>query len=224
MAAIRQSRTEVAEYLVERCAINLQYNSELREFRMKSKIPIRFRRVSCRDLAAQKEMIDLVDMIDVSSDDLKMSSKRFIKRRLEHRLEQIHRSYNRVPRRKIRNRRIKQDSSSSDSEEERTKPVVKTTTQIHRPFDSRIEQVLKTIPDVFKSELSIEQTQKKTFRFSNYKIRFRLEPIKKQNQTTRTNFSTPKNKTQSSAYFPVRQTKTSIYRSKTTLEKIPPIK
>ncbi|CAF4737918.1 unnamed protein product, partial [Rotaria magnacalcarata] len=70
MAAIRRERLEVAEYLIDQLTINVKYATNLYEFRVRKANPIRQRTFSCRDLAYEKGMMELVDLIDITNDEV----------------------------------------------------------------------------------------------------------------------------------------------------------
>ncbi len=93
MAAIRAKRHKVAEYLIDQLAINVNHSTELIEFRTNTAMPIRECTLTCRDLAYDKGMMDLVDLIDITSDEVKPSIKRYLQRRLKNRLDEIHQAY-----------------------------------------------------------------------------------------------------------------------------------
>ena len=235
MTAIRHSRKEVAEYLVERWTIDVNQYADISEFRMKSKAPFRYRSLTCRELAYQKGMMDLVDMIDIASNNLKTGSQQLIKRRLETRLDQIHQSYIQKPKlRKQNSSSQMSDDSAVSSDDEQIPRLTTAPILAHRPFQSRIEIMMQNIPKEQTSDFSIEKTGKKTFRYSGYKLRFRLLDTTNnasQSNSTSTQHNSklssqkssrskvPKSitKIHTSVHPPVRETRTSISRSNATL-------
>jgi hypothetical protein len=180
MAAIRTQRYDVAEYLIDQLRVNVEYSADLHEFRPRSYIPIRHRTFSCRDLAYEKGMMELVDIIDITSDDVKPNIKRFLQKRLQSRLDNIHQTYL-----KHSNERNNISILQSNEENKETPTVNVNTTNgeanikpltilpnIHRPFKSRIEEVMENLQPT--NNKSIDEAGKKTFRFSNYTLHFRL--------------------------------------------------
>lgn len=202
MTAIRAKRHKVAEYLIDQLAINVNHTTELIEFRAQTKIPIRERILSCRDLAYDKGLMDLVDLIDIASDDVKPSIKRYLQRRLKKRLDEIHEAY--LKRMKERSHRLiiqseKKNSEIQELSDEQEKeneelpninipddnsspppppppmPVI-----IHRPYKSHINETIQNIAS--KNDLSIDESGKKVFRFSGYTLRYRLVETGNTNQ------------------------------------------
>jgi hypothetical protein len=201
MADIRAKRRKVAEYLIDQLAINVNHSTELVEFRTHAKIPVRERTLSCRDLAYDKGMMDLVDLIDITSDEIKPSIRRYLQRRLKTRLDEIHQAY--LKRLKERNRRVITQSqervnqlleNEEEEKENEDPPFINITYDtsllapppppipvVRRPYKSHIEETIQNIQS--KNEKSIDQTGKKIFRFSGYTLRFRrLETTNKNQQ------------------------------------------
>jgi hypothetical protein len=222
MAAIRTKRNEVAEYLIDQLAINVQHTADLREFRLQTKIPVRHRTFSCRDLAYDKGMMELVDLIDITSDDVTPSIKRYLQRRLQSRLDLIQQSY--LKRLKERNKHSPFQSHDDEL------PTVNITDEnnlisssmlpnIHRPYKSYIEETIQSI-DATKDK-SIDETGKKTFRFSNYTLRFRLvettDKPKEQSQPKISPFSLPIISRTTSSLLPTNNSRLSISESSTRL-------
>ena len=189
MAAIRAKRRKVAEYLIDQLAINVNYSTDLIEFRLNTKIPIRERTMSCRDLAYEHGMMNLVDLIDIASDEVRPSIKRYLQRRLKARLNEIHQAYTkRLKERDNRLTILKQENENQilEIQEEESESVLNTgdesslppptqpaPVQINnRPYKSHIEETIKQIQS--KNEKSIDETGKKAFRFSNYTLRYQL--------------------------------------------------
>lgn len=166
MAAIRCERNEVAEYLIDQLAVNVEYAADLHEFRVNSKVPLRYQKYSCRDLAYQKGMMTLVDLIDLASEDVKPSTKQLIKQRLQSRLDVIHRNY------------LQRMKRSQRPQPKFLPPVLFTPDNIPKPANamytsrSHIDELLERIRP--NEEKSIEETGEKKFRFSNYTLHFRL--------------------------------------------------
>lgn len=160
MAAIRRNRNDVADYLIDQLAVNVQHAADLREFHLRSRIPCRHRTFTCRDLAYEKGMMELVDLIDLTSEDVKPNIKRYLKARLQPRLDHIHQAY--VKRLEQRKHHLFQSTHEREYE-----PL---------SFKSRsfVEQSMESL-DPSLREKSIDETRKKTFRFSNYTLRFRLD-------------------------------------------------
>jgi len=255
MAAIRTSQKEVAEYLIDQLAINVQYAADLREFRLHSRNPVRYRRLSCRDLAYNQGMMELVDLIDITSDDVTPNVKRYLINHLQTRLNVIHQSY--LKRLEERNKHLLFQSKKEKENEEL--PTVNITDEnittssssfmlppiTHRSYKSHIEETIQSI-DTTKDK-SIDETGKKTFRFSNYTLRFRLietpdinNKNKEQSQipslptislfTSRSTPSITTNNThhtisQASSHLSIRDPRVSVCRSvqRTTLPQIVPI-
>jgi hypothetical protein len=191
MAAIRAKRHKVAEYLIDQLAIDVNYSTDLLEFRTRTQNPIRERTLTCRDLAYEKGMMDLVDLIDIASDEVKPSIKRYLQRRLKARLDEIHQSY--IKRMKERNNRFIIQSQErenklfeEDEQEKENEELsnINITDEIgpllppsippasHRSYKSHIEETIQSIASA--TDGSIDQTGKKKFRYSGYTLRFRL--------------------------------------------------
>ena len=221
MTAIRAKRRKVAEYLIDQLAVDVNQSTEWIEFRLNTRAPVRERTVTCRDLAYDKGFMDLVDLIDITSDEVRPSIKRYLQRRLKTRLDEIHQSF--LKRMKERSRRLliqkqeKENQVLEEEEQEQEKdevPIVNTTpedphrtspppttatelpTMSHRTYRSHIEETIEKIQS--NNEKSIDQTGKKAFRFSNYTLRYRLLEANKPNRsnnepsaTKRTLFSLP---------------------------------
>lgn len=196
MAAIRAKRNKVAEYLIDQLGVNVNHSSELYEFRVNSKIPVREQTLTCRDLAYSRGMMDLVDLIDITSDDVRPSIKRYIHRRLKSRLDQIHNTY--LKRMKERSHRLtiqvqekdkKIDEESEPGKESDDLSNVNTNehnintndilqlfpqgqSSAHRQYKSHIETTLRDLES--KIDKSIDDTGKKVFRFSGYTVRYQL--------------------------------------------------
>jgi hypothetical protein len=182
MAAIRAGQNEVAEYLIDQLAIDVQYAADLHEFRLRSRNPVRHRRLSCRDLAYNQGMMELVDLIDITNDDVTPNIKRYLINRLQTRLNIIHQTY--LKRLEERNKHLVFESKKEKENEEL--PTVNITDEniitsssslmlppiTPRSYKSYIEETIQNI-DTTKDK-SIDETGKKTFRFSNYTLRFRL--------------------------------------------------
>ena len=175
MAAIRRNRNDVADYLIDQLAVNVQYAADLREFRLRSRIPCRHRTFTCRDLAYEKGMMELVDLIDLTSKDVKPNIKRYLKARLQPRLNYIHQAYlKRLEQRKHHlfqpNQTIEhQRTSTEDGQSTGVQPSFKS-----HSYRSFVEESTENIA-ISSSVKSIDETGKKTFRFSNYTLRFRLD-------------------------------------------------
>ena len=195
MTAIRAKRRKVAEYLIDQLGINVNHTTDLLEFRLNTKIPVRERTLSCRDLAYEKGLMDLVDLIDIASDEVKPSVKRYLQRRLKNRLDEIHQAY--LKRMKERSHRLIIQTQQRENEvfEEEEPEQGKETDEvsnvntaddtslpppalpppppiIHRPYKSHIEETIQTFES--KNDKSIEETGKKRFQFSGYTLRYRL--------------------------------------------------
>ena len=192
MAAIRNKKYKVAEYLIDQLGINVNYTTEFLEFRTTTHIPFRGRTVSCRDLAYDKGMMDLVDLIDIVSDEVKPNIKRYLQCRLKNCLDQIHQSH--VKRMKERNNhfmiRLQEKENKIVEEDEQEKedegpsrinsvnnvnlmpPTSSMPPVIHRTCESHIQTTIKSIAS--SNDKSIDETGKKKFRFSDYTLRYRL--------------------------------------------------
>jgi hypothetical protein len=177
MTAIRTQQHEVAEYLIDQLGVNVEYATDLCEFRTQNPVPVRHRTFSCRDLAYEKGMMELVDLIDLSSDEVTPNAKRFLKKRLQKRLDNIHQVY--LKRYNERNKNIMLqsneehiDSSNVKTTNGETNKPLTILPNIHRPYKSRIEQAVQSLEST--NDKSIDETGKKTFRFSNYALHFRL--------------------------------------------------
>ncbi|CAF3797450.1 unnamed protein product [Rotaria magnacalcarata] len=205
MAAIRAKRYKVAEYLIDQLGVNVNHTSDLFEFRINSQIPIREQIISCRDLAYSRGMMDLVDLIDITSDEVKPSVKRYLQRRLKVRLDQIHQAY--LKRMKERSHRltiqvqekdkqvIEEDDLENDNEEPSSATVIDNDNNnddsvfqqslllqpiVPRQYKSHIEATIRSIES--KTDKSIDETGKKLFRFSGYSLRYRLVETGNTNQ------------------------------------------
>jgi hypothetical protein len=191
MAAIRAKRHKVAEYLIDQLAVNVNHSSELIEFRTQTKIPVRQRTFSCRDLAYDKGLMDLVDLIDIASDEVKPSIKRYLQRRLKARLDEIHQAYlKRVKDRSNRliiqalareNKMLEEEEEEKEHEESSTVNVIDEFVMhpppppapvVRRSYKSHIEETIQSIEST--NDKSIDETGKKKFRFSGYTLRYRL--------------------------------------------------
>ena len=158
MAAIRARQEPVAKYLVEHLPIDIHQTVELLEFLPRSKAPIRNRIVSCRDLAYEAGMMDLVDLIDIASDEVKPYIKRYLQRRLNLRAHQL---------------------AAEQPEKSHGNPVLPSTAAPKevtprddaRPHKSHIDTVIETISG--SNDKSIDEVGEKRFRFSGYTLRFR---------------------------------------------------
>ena len=193
MAAIRAKRTRIAEYLIDQLGINVNHRTELYEFRTQTTIPVRERLLTCRDLAYEHGMMDLVDLIDISSDEVKPNIKRYLQRRIKTRLDEIYQNY--LKRMKERSKRLtiqEQERENQilemEEEKENEQPVIPSNTidetnippsapsspppMTPRVYKSHINETIQTIDA--KYDGSIDETGKKRFRFSNYTLRFRL--------------------------------------------------
>ena len=187
MAAIRRERYEVAEYLIDQLAVNVKYAATFREFRSNTKMPIRQRKFSCRDLAYEKGMMEVVDLIDITNDEVTSSSKRYIQKRIQPRLDNMQRTYIKRIQERDKNLLFQTDEIEEERKEidrdenfEASTPnmndekntIVTMLPNIQRPRKSYVEEAIQNIDT--KTEKSIDETGKKTFRFSNYSLRFRL--------------------------------------------------
>jgi hypothetical protein len=203
MAAIRAKRLRVAEYLIDQLAINVNHTTDLIEFRAQTNIPVLERTLSCRDLAYDKGMMDLVDLIDIVSDEVKPSIKRYLKRRLRKRLDEIHQTY--LKRMKERSHRLiiqsqqkedqlleneeqkNEDSSTPNMPDDNSlppppPPPPPVPAVVHRSYKSHIEETIENIRS--DNDKSIDESGKKIFRFSGYTLRFRLVETPNKNQQT----------------------------------------
>jgi hypothetical protein len=179
MAAIRKNRNEVADYLIDQLAVNVQYAADLQEFRVPSQIPIRHRILSCRDFAYDKGMMELVDLIDLTSNDVTPNMKRYLRNHLQARLNSIHQAYlKRLEERKhvLFQPPNKEKANQESPTENITNENITTSSMLpqitHCSPKSRIEETIESIDK--SNEKSIDVTGKKIFRFSNYTLRFRL--------------------------------------------------
>ena len=195
MTAIRAKRRKVAEYLIDQLAVDVNHRTDLIEFRLNTRVPVRERTITCRDLAYEKGMMELVDLIDITSDEVKPSIRRYLQRRLKSRLDEIHQAF--LKRMKERSRRLviqrqdKENEVQEDNEQEQEREEVpiadisEDTSQTptsppppplpitsHRTYKSHIEETIEKIQS--SNEKSIDETGKKAFRFSNYTLRYRL--------------------------------------------------
>ncbi|CAF1024756.1 unnamed protein product [Rotaria sordida] len=200
MAAIRAKRYKMAEYLIDQLGINVNHTTNLLEFRPQTRIPVREQTISCRDLAYNKGMMDLVDLIDIVSDEVKPNIKRYLQRRLKTRLDQIHQSY--LKRMKERNNRLIIPSQEKETnvleeneqEKENEEPLSANIIDdikifslappippvVHRPYKSHIEATMQSIES--KNDKSIDESGKKFFRFSGYTLHYRLVETGNKNQ------------------------------------------
>ncbi|CAF0892623.1 unnamed protein product [Rotaria sp. Silwood1] len=180
MAAIRRQRHEVAEYLIDQLEVNVKYAADLHEFRFRTNNPIRERTFSCRDLAYEKGMMELVDLIDITNEEVTPNIKRYLRKRLQKRLDIIHETY--LKRVKEHNKdslfesndekeNLQSPTMNIDDEEIIQQPTILPPI-IQRPYKSHINETVQSIDKA--CEKSIDETGKKTFRFSNYNLRFRL--------------------------------------------------
>jgi hypothetical protein len=227
MAAIRAKRRKVAEYLIDQLAINVNHTTELIEFRVQSQIRVRERTISCRDLAYQRGMMDLVDLIDMTSDDVKPNVKRYLQRRLKVRLEEIHQAY--LKRMKERSRRLMIQTQERENqlfeddelekENEETSPAnMKDGTSLssspleapvsHPAYKSHIEETMRKIES--RDDKSIDETGKKNFRFSGYTLRYRLV------ESVNTNQQKNERSRSKLTPFPLPTTTTPLFRPMTT--------
>lgn len=176
MAAIRNERNEVADYLIDQLAINVQYTADLHEFRLRNRIPIRYRMYSCRDLAYEKGMMELVDLIDLTNPSVTSNIKSYLKSRLKTRLNRIHEAYLKRLEDSTKQVRIENENHQLppvNSVSSFNKNTLQTSAIMsRRQRKSFIDETIENI-DTSK-EKSIDETGKKTFRFSNYTLRFRL--------------------------------------------------
>ncbi|CAF2345846.1 unnamed protein product [Rotaria sp. Silwood2] len=227
MAAIRAKRYKVAEYLIDQLGINVNHTTNHLEFRLQTKIPVREHIISCRDLAYDKGMMDLVDLIDIVSDEVKPSIKRYLQRRLKTRLDQIHQSY--VKRMKERNNRLiiqlqeKEPKILEDDEQEKENeeplsanisddinlfppaPPPPPPPIVHRPYKSHIEATIRSFES--KNDKSIDESGKKFFRFSGYTLHYRLVEVGNANQQKQERWR-PKTATFSLPVIPLTSTRT----------------
>jgi hypothetical protein len=242
MSAIRNNRNEIADYLIDQLAINVQYTADTCEFRVHSKNPIRQRKLSCRDLAYGHGMMELVDLIDITSDDVTPNIKRYLINRRQTRLANIHQAY--LKRLEERNKYLLFQSNNEKEKENEEPPTVNITNEniitsstlppiTHRTYKSHIEEMIQSIDK--SNDKSIDETRKKKFRFSNYTLHFRLletpdttKKINEQSQIpslpTISLYASPSTSTittnhthgtisQASPRLPIRDTRTSICRS-----------
>jgi hypothetical protein len=156
-------------------------------------MPIRHRTISCRDLAYERGMMDLVDIIDISSSEVTSNIKRYLQRRLHKRLDEIHKSYlvrmKEHDSRSMHSKGYKSISTTNEninkdvpsmsilSEDIASLPIQQSESvsphQSHsRPYQSSIDTTLRQMAS--PNENSIDATGEKLFRYSGYKIRFRL--------------------------------------------------
>lgn len=203
MTAIRNKRRKVAEYLIDQLAVDVDHRTDLIEFRLNTRIPIRERTITSRDLAYERGMMELVDLIDITSDEIRPSIKRYLQRRLKTRLDDIHQGF--LKRMKERSRRLttqrqeKDNEVQEDNEQEQEKEEEPTTNTPEDTNQTPTSPTAVTAPAppppplpvmsqrTYKShieetienlrsdnEKSIDETGKKAFRFSNYTLRYRL--------------------------------------------------
>lgn len=184
MAAIRRDRPAVAEYLIDQLNVNVSYATGLHEFRFRSPNPLRQRTFSCRDLAYEKGMMDIVDLIDITSDQVKPNIKRYLRKRVQARLDSIRQhQLKRLTEQNTRELVIqaaedkdKKTSAKSDKDDEQPpsppQPIVSILPPIIRPHKSRIEEAVQNIDK--EERKSFDETGKKTFHFGNYNLRYRL--------------------------------------------------
>lgn len=191
MAAIRTNQVEIAEYLIDQLAINVQYEADLNEFHLHSKYPIVYRKMSCRELAYNQGMMELVDLIDIISDDVSSSIKRYLINRLRIRLNTIHQAYlKRLEEHKKHllfqsnhEKELPTENITDENNNNTIPTIMLPSITTHRSYKSHIEETIENIDRT--NEKSIDETGKKTFRFSNYTLRFRLleTPNKTKQQT-----------------------------------------
>ncbi|CAF4953843.1 unnamed protein product, partial [Rotaria sp. Silwood1] len=242
MAAIRAKRYKVAEYLIDQLGTNVNHTINLLEFRPQTKIPVREHTISCRDLAYDKGMMDLVDLIDIVSDEVKPNIKRYLQRRLKTRLDQIHQSY--LKRMKERNNRLiiqlqeKEPKILEDDEQEKENeeplsaniiddinlflpaPPPPPPPVVHRSYKSHIEATIRSIEST--NDKSIDESGKKFFRFSDYTLHYRLVETGNTNQQKKER-SRPKTAIFSLPIIPLTSTRTlpqSLSRPTTTATNI----
>ena len=200
MAAIRAKRYKVAEFLIDQLGIDVNHSSNLLEFRPQTRMPVRQQVLTCRELAYDRGMMDLVDLIDIASDEVKPGIKRFLQKRLKNRLDEIHQAHLKrlaertsifvapVEDKEIRrieegNEDRESDDNSRAEKEEETPPTQSrpqpppiqpsfSAPASARPYRSHIEDTLERLE--LSNEKSIDDTGKKLFRFSNHTLRFRL--------------------------------------------------
>ncbi|UJR27950.1 hypothetical protein I4U23_009209 [Adineta vaga] len=219
MAAIRAKQQKVAEYLIDQLAINTDHKIELLEFNTCARIPIRERKISSRDLAYDEGMMNLVDLIDIASKEIKPCTKRFLQRRMQTSLDEIHQAYlKRMEQRKIhliKHTVLKESeevptidvkdnielpllttSPPSPSRETPPPPPPPPPPVLDRSCKSYIEETLHSIQS--SNEKSIDETGKKYFRFSGYTVRYRIvdainpnQQIKRQTHAKKTRLSFP---------------------------------
>ena len=171
MAAIRNEQNEVAEYLIDQLAINVQHTADMVEIRASNEVPIRYRMYTCRELAYQRGMMDLVDLIDLASDNITPAVKRHLQGRLRTRLDRIHQTYSERWKTRHKSRSLKPKEtipSTNINDKHLTRSVVVPSTE--RSYQSHIAKLLQTIPTTH--DKSIDESGKKTFRFTNYTLRF----------------------------------------------------
>ncbi|CAF4306434.1 unnamed protein product [Rotaria sp. Silwood2] len=180
MAAIRRQRNEVAEYLIDQLEVNVKYAADLHEFHFRKKNPIRQRTFSCRDLAYEKGMMELVDLIDITNDEVTPNIKRYLRKRLQKRLDIINGTY--LKRVKEHNKysllqsNEEIENSPSPTMNINDEEIIQQPTILPpitpRPYKSHIQETVQNIDRTY--EKSIDETGKKSFRFSNYNLHFRL--------------------------------------------------
>ncbi|CAF1383845.1 unnamed protein product [Rotaria sordida] len=204
MAAIRRQRNEVAEYLIDQLEVNVKHAADLHEFRFRTNYPIRQRTFTCRDLAYEKGMMELVDLIDMTNDEVTPNIKRYLRKRLQKRLDIIHETYL---------KRVQEHNKNllfqlNEEKENRESPIMDINDEniiqessilppiIQHPYKSHVKETIQNIDRTY--EKSIDVTGKKSFRFSNYNLHFRLMEtqdrnikIKKQSQIKTTIPSLP---------------------------------
>lgn len=176
MAAIRNEQNEVADYLIDQLAINVQHAADMVEIRASNAVPVRYQMYNCRELAYQRGMMDLVDLIDLASENVTPAIKRHLQGRLRARLDHIHQTYSERwktrHKQKSRSFRSKETISSTDINDDRlTRSFILPNNQ--RSYQSHIAKILQTVSPTTRDK-SIDESGKKTFRFSNYKLRFQL--------------------------------------------------
>ena len=205
MTAIRAKRPKVAEYLIDQLAINVNHSSDLLEFRPQTRFPVRHRLLSCRELAYDRGLMELVDLIDIASDEVKPNIKRFLQRRLKTRLDEIHQAY--LKRLKERNNRsiipledkdsmvIEEDMEDRENDEISMVNITEEIGELPsaqpmtvppasaRAYQSHLETTMKKIEG--SNEKSIDDTGKKRFQFSGYTLRFRLVETVESNRNTK---------------------------------------
>ena len=244
MTAIRAKRPKVAEYLIDQMGVDGNHSTDLLEFRPQTRMPVRHRPLSCRELAYDRGMMDLVDLIDITSDDVRPSIKRYLQKRLKNRLDEIHQTY--LKRFKERTNHpiiltedkdisiIEEDAEDKEnddlipadlSEEFTDTPThslpVPSTSAPTRSYQSHIEKTLRSIE--ISNEKSIDETGKKLFRFTGYTVRFSLNDdvendanLQQQSRPRTTPPSLPTVSTRNTLSAPLFSSSFATFRSKAT--------